>query len=330
MERKNKADRNMMEDSVNSGAWKQGTIVYLSSHMGEYLSGRSLLWTEEVVSCSCSQGLFIVTIWFCLTPERLRRCFLSLIRSDHRSSSQHSNEFESTSGTAPYEHQIEIGSGAILCLVKLNRFDETLMRTPMPTISQQRYNLCNDERIQRLPRKQRCNGAARRGFRDCMNHIVLYKTATARSLMHLLSRRPSCCSVKVLVLLSKSPSDRSVGTYYILSPYKADSLSEDKCTHMPVNISQIFALAEIHRRKLIPPGHYSSTEMLRRRRGRKAAGELICDFGCVDRVQNQNQLYSHHFHFMYSELDLLPMELHDYQNPEKRTAAPDSNQIIRR
>ncbi|CAB1445051.1 unnamed protein product [Pleuronectes platessa] len=48
--------------------------------------------TEEVLSCSCSPGLLIVTIWISLTPERFERCSLSLIGSDHRSPSQHGHE----------------------------------------------------------------------------------------------------------------------------------------------------------------------------------------------------------------------------------------------
>ncbi|CAB1460742.1 unnamed protein product [Pleuronectes platessa] len=51
--------------------------------------------TEEVLSCSCSPGLLIVTIWISLTPERFERCSLSLIGSDHRSPSQHGHDFQS-------------------------------------------------------------------------------------------------------------------------------------------------------------------------------------------------------------------------------------------
>lgn len=49
-------------------------------------------------------------------------------------------------------------------------------------------------------------------------------------------------------------------TYYILSPSELVSLSDRICKHIAINILQIFVSAQIHRRKLIPLGHYSSWE----------------------------------------------------------------------
>lgn len=67
-----------------AGPWVSNVAPHKSSLLREVQKKKALCAhilleqrTEEVLSCSCSRGLFIVTIWFSLTPKRAFRAGFS-------------------------------------------------------------------------------------------------------------------------------------------------------------------------------------------------------------------------------------------------------------